>query len=270
MAITAKEVMSLRQRTGLGMMECKKALAESAGDVEEAIKLLVERVGGKIDQRTAEAAEGLVAAVVSDGAVAMTELRSETDFAARNDMFVEGARKIAQLALAGPDGQQEPTDAMQEVVTDLRLSIKENISVGRVVRISGPKVGHYVHHTGKMGAAVAGEGDLSDDLLRGICQHLSAADGKGALAQPLAVDSDSLPADRLEEARSTAVAEAKAAGKPPEIAEKIVEGKLRKWTNDHTLLGQIYVREMDAKKPIRDYIPDGAKLVAFTRFEVGG
>ncbi len=270
MAITAKDVMALRHRTGLGMMECKKALEDANGNVEQAIALLRERVGGKIDERQTEASEGAIAVAVDNGRVAMIELLSETDFAARNDRFVSGAQKLAELAAKVDDPASIPTPEMKEVVEDLRITIKENISLGRTVRLQGQKVGHYVHHNGKLGAVVAGEGDLSDELLRGICQHLIAADGKGMLAEPLAVDEASLPAEALEQAKAAAIEEAKASGKPAEIAEKIAAGKVRKWIDDHTLLGQIYVREMDAKKPIRDYLPKGAKITGFARLQIGG
>ncbi len=268
MAITAKDVMALRQRTGLGMMECKKALADAEGDVEQAVALLRERVGGKIDERQTEAGEGAIAAAVDNGNVAMIELLSETDFAARNDKFVTAAKQLAELAVKS--GGTEVTPDMKAIVDDLRITIKENISLGRIVRLSGQKVGSYVHHNGKLGAVVTAEGEIGDDLLRGICQHLIAADNQGLLATPLAVDEAGLPAEALEQARAAAVEEAQASGKPPEIAEKIATGKVRKWVDDHTLLGQVYVREMDAKKPIRDYLPQGAKITGFARLQIGG
>jgi len=270
MAITAKDVMALRQRTGLGMMECKKALNDADGDTDQAIALLRERLGSKMQQRDAVAGEGAIAVATNGESVAMVEVRSETDFAARNDQFKEGAQKAADAALTAGDGEVPANDEISAIVDELRITIKENISYARGVRISGEKVGSYVHHNGKLGAIVAGEGDLEHDLLRGICQHLIAADGKGQLAVPLGVDESDIPAEALAEAKSAAVAEAEASGKPKQIAEKIAEGKTRKWIADHTLLGQIYVRDMDAKKPIGDYIPKGAKLTSFARFEVGG
>jgi elongation factor Ts len=268
MAITAKDVMALRNRTGLGMMECKKALADAEGDVDQAVALLRERVGGKIDERQTEAGEGAIAAAIEGSSVAMLELQSETDFAARNEKFIAAANALAKLALHAPD-ISTPTPAMKEIVENLRMTIKENIKIGRTVKLTGEKVGSYVHHNGKLGAIVVGEGELSDDLLRGISQHLIAADGRGALAIPLAVDEAGLPAEALQQARTTAIEEAQASGKPAQIAEKIATGKVRKWVDDHTLMGQVYVREMDAKKPIRDYLPKGGKITAFARFAVG-
>lgn len=268
MAVSAKDVMALRKRTGLGMMECKEALNETDGDVDGAIKYLQEKLGAKMAERSdREAAEGAIAAAVRDGSVAIIGLKSETDFAAKNDSFRDGAQKIAELALDLPAGEfTEPTPEMKAVIEQLRITIKENISLGRGVKLSGEKAGAYVHHTGKVGAVLAGEGDLDADLIRGICQHIVVADGLGQWAVPLAIDADGLPADKLAAAKQAAVDEAKASGKPDEIANKIAEGKIRKWTDDHTLMGQIYAREMEAKKPIRDYLPKGAKITGYERF----
>jgi len=270
--ISAKDVMALRRRTGQGMMECKKALEDAGGDTDKAIELLRQRVGGKMDERDKEAGEGVISVAAADGAIVLTEIRSETDFVARNERFVAGGRKVAEAALAAAstDGPVEADATIKNVIEELRVTFQENISYGRGVRVSGPKVGHYVHHTNKVGAIVAAEGDMDADLLKGICQHLIAADGRGQWAVPLAIDESGLPADKLEAARAEAVEEAKATGKPQEIAEKIAAGKVRKWVDDHTLLGQVYIREMDAKKPIRDYLPAGAKLLDFARLEVGG
>ncbi|MEX2213197.1 MAG: translation elongation factor Ts [Phycisphaeraceae bacterium] len=270
MAVSAKDVMALRGRTGLGMMECKIALEATNGDMDAAIAKLREELGAKMSLRSDRAAsEGWIAAATQDGAVAMIALVSETDFAAKSEKFQNAAAESARIALKEPAGEiPKAPAAVQTLVDDLRITIKENISYGKGIKLEAPKVGSYVHHTGKVGVVIAGEGDLSEDLLKGLCQHLVAADGKGQWASPLSVDSTGLPADKLAEAKAAAVAEAQASGKPANIAEKIAEGKVRKWTDDHTLMGQIYIREMDAKKPVRDYIPKGAKITAFRRFDL--
>lgn len=267
--ISAKDVMALRTRTGQGMMECKKALADADGDTDKAVELLRERAGGKMDERDQEAGEGVVSIATGDGAVAITEIRSETDFVARNEGFVEAGNKIAAAALAEGEGDVASNDAIAAVIEDLRITFKENISYARGNKLTGSKIGHYVHHNNKVGAVVVADGEIDGDLLRGICQHLIAADGKGQWAIPMAVDEAGLPQDQIDAARNAAVEEAKATGKPAEIAEKIATGKMKKWVDDNTLLGQIYVREMDAKKPIRDYIPAGATITGFVRMEVG-
>jgi len=269
MAIDAKTVMKLRSRTGLGMMECKAALEATGGDEEAAIEKLRKELGDKMNERSGRAAsEGTIAVATSGNSVALIVLTSETDFAAKNDTFRAAAQKIADMAIKGGDGDVTVTPDMQALIDNLRITIKENISFARGVKLTGGKVGSYVHHNGKVGVAIAGEGDLSDDLLKGLSQHLVAADGKGQWPLPLGIDSSSIPADKLAEATATATAEAAASGKPAQIIPKIVEGKLRKWTDENTLMGQIYIREMDAKKPVRDYVPKGAKITAFKRFEL--
>ncbi len=269
MPISAKDVMSLRQRTGVGMMECKAALNEADGDMDKAVELLREKLKGKMDERSdREAAEGVVAIATTDGAAAMIELLSETDFAARNDNFVAGADKIARLALACPDGDVNATDEMTALIDELRITIKENISLGNAVRLSAPVVGSYVHHNHQLGALVTGEGDLSAELLTGLCQHIAAA-VPPMMPSPLAVDEASLPADAVANQKEAFAEEARASGKPENIIEKMIAGKVRKWIDENTLLGQTYIRELDAKKPIRDYLPDGSKITGFVRFALG-
>jgi elongation factor Ts len=269
MAIDAKTVMKLRSRTGLGMMECKAAIEATGGDEEAAIAKLKKELGDKMNERSDRAAsEGTIAVATGNGEVAMIVLTSETDFAAKNDTFRGAAQQIADMALKGSAGDVAVTPTMQALIDNLRITIKENISFGKGVKLAAQKVGSYVHHNGKVGVIVAGEGELSDDLLKGLCQHLVAADGKGQWPAPLAIDASGVPADKLAEVKTAAVAEAAATGKPAQILEKIAEGKVRKWTDDNTLMGQIYIREMDAKKPVRDYIPKGAKITAFKRFDL--
>jgi len=264
MAITAKDVAGLRQRTGVGMMDCTKALEETIGDVQAAVELLRKKLKGKMDERADRAAgEGAIAIARSANAAVMIELRSETDFAARNEGFLQASRKIAQLALEGPDGEVTVTPEMTSLIDELRITIKENISLARGIKLSGP-VGTYEHHNRQVGALVQGEGAIPEDLLNGLCQHVTAA-----TPTPLAVDESGLPADEVDRQRTEAIEEAKASGKPAEIAEKIATGKLRKWIDDNTLLGQIYLRELDARKPVRDYLPKGARIKCFTRYSVG-
>lgn len=265
MAISAKDVMALRQRTGLGMMECKKALTETNGDMDAAVDKLRAELKGKMDERSdREAAEGAVAAAQSDSGAALIELISETDFAAKNDSFLAGAKKIADAALAAGEGALEATDEMKAIIDELRITIKENISLRRAHKFDG-KVGHYVHHNNQVGVIVKAEGEIDDDLLTGICQHIAAS-----VPVALAVDEAGLPADEVEKQRQAAIDEAKETGKPQEIAEKIATGKLRKWVDENTLMGQVYLREMDKKKPIRDFLPKGAKIVDFVRFGIKG
>jgi len=265
MAISAKDVMGLRQRTGLGMMECKKALAETSGDVDAAIALLRTKMKGKMEERSdRESSEGVVAVAYGDGTVAMVSLRCETDFVARNDDFIAAAGNLATMVLSGGDGNVQAGDEIKQVVEGLRIKIQENIEFAEGVKLSGASLGSYVHHNRKIGVVVQADGVSDDDLLKGICQHIAAA-----VPTPLAVDEAGLPPEDVEKQRAAAIAEADAAGKPPEIAEKIAVGKLRKWVDENTLMGQIYLREMDAKKPVRDYMPAGGAVKHFVRFRLG-
>ena len=268
MVISAKDVMALRQRTGLGMMDCKKALNESNGDIEAAIESLRKKLKGKMDERTDRAAaEGLVAVAraADNSAIAMIELNSETDFVSRSDDFVAATKKIAQLVLdSDVVGDAPVTPAITAITDDLRIKIQENISYARGVRLVGAKLGSYVHHNGKLGVVIMGEGDLADDLLTGLCQHVAAS-----VPTPVAVDEAALPAADIAKVKADAIEEAQASGKPAEIAEKMATGKLRKWVDDHTLLGQIYVRELENKTKVKDALPKGAKVTRFVRYAVG-
>ncbi len=266
MAITAKDVAALRERTGVGMMECKKALEETSGDMEAAVELLRKRLKGKMDERSGRAAgEGAIAIATSGSAGAMIELRSETDFTARNEIFLAAAQRVAELALEGPDGEVKPSAPMQAIIDEVRMKTKENVSLARGIKVSGGVVAGYQHHNRQLGALVQGEGALPAELMAGLCQHVTAA-----VPTPVAVDESGLPADQHAKQRELAVEEAEASGKPREIAEKMAIGKVKKWVDEHTLLGQIYLRELDKKKPVRDYVPKGAKLTRFVRFSVGG
>ncbi|MEM6853637.1 MAG: translation elongation factor Ts [Planctomycetota bacterium] len=268
MAITAKDVNALRQQTGMGMMECKKALTDADGDVEKAIELLRERAGGKMDTREAAAGEGAIAVAQSDGAIAMIKVMTETDFSARNEDFLAKIQLAAEEAVKlDTVGSIEPNDAIKEIIEGLRLTIKENIAFGEGVRLEAAQAASYVHTNRKTGAIVTAEGDLDDELLKGLCMHVTAA-APPMCPSPLAIDESGIPEEAKAEAKKTFVEEAAATGKPAEIAEKIAGGKMNKWVSDHTLLGQTYIKEMDAKKPVKDYIPAGASVTQFVRFAV--
>lgn len=268
MPITAKDVMNLRQRTGVGMMECKKALSETNGDVDAAIKLLQKTLKGQMDLRSDRpASEGVVAVAQSDDAIAMIQLLSETDFTARNDSFIDASKQIAELALQSPPGKITPADAITTIIDQLRITIKENISFGEGIKLTGGdgiKLSSYVHHDNKKASVVRAEGTVDDELLSGICMHITAA-----VPVPRAVDEATLSPEQLSEQKQAAIDEAKATGKPEQIAEKIASGKLRKWVDENTLLGQIYLRDMESKKPVRDYLPKDTKITEFVRYQLG-
>jgi len=268
MAVTAKDVAALRAQTGVGMADCKKALVEADGDIAQAKEILREKLKGKMDERTDRAAgEGRIAVAVNDDqtALAIIELVSETDFAARNEQFADAARKIAELALAGPEGAVQTNDEINQIVDDLRITIKENISLRGGRKLTGEKVGAYVHHTGTLGAAVAAEGEIEPETLTGICQHITAH-----VPTPIAVDEAGLPQDQKDKALAEAKQEAIDSGKPEQIAEKIASGKFNKWVAENTLLGQQYVKDMEGKSTVGDIVGKKAKIRDFVRYVVGG
>lgn len=264
MAISASDVMALRKRTGLGMMECKKALTETDGDVDAAIEMLREKLKGKMEERSGrETAQGVIAVAKADNAIALLELDTETDFVSRNEEFIAAADKLANLAVQCNAGAIEPTDEMKAIVDELRITTKENVKLRRAHKFEGGTLGSYVHHNNMVGVIIQAEGEIEDDLLTGICQHIAAH-----VPTPMAVDEAGLPADQLEEQKQDAVKEAQASGKPAEIAEKIATGKIRKWVDENTLLGQKYVKDMTGKTSVGQTLPKGASIKNFVRFAI--
>lgn len=260
---TAKDVMALRQKTGMGMMDCKKALQDAGGDMQNAAELLRERMKGKMDARTERAtAEGRIGVALENGNAVIVELRTETDFTAKNDAFATMVDQIAKMALDQPAGDLTLTDGMREKIDDLRITTKENVNFARGAKLEGGSFGSYVHHDHKRGALVQIEGDADDALLRGICQHIVAH-----VPPPVAVSVDDVPSEQLENVRARARKEAEEMGKPAEIAQKIAEGKVRKFLETNTLLQQKFVR--DDSKSIEDILPESVKVTRFIRYTVG-
>jgi elongation factor Ts len=270
MAISAKEVMALRQRTGMGMMECKKALTEADGDADAAVSILRKAAKGKMDERTDRpAAQGTLAIATTEDntAVALIELNTETDFVARNDAFIESADKVASMVLGGAEGSAEADAAVTVVIDEIRLTSKENASYARGHKLAagaGQKIGTYLHHNRQVGVIIKVTGDVDEEVLTGISQHVAAH-----VPTPLAVDESGLPAEEIAAAKKQFVDEAQASGKPPEIAEKMSAGKLKKWIDERTLLGQSYVKDMTGKTAVGELLPSGATVEAFVRFVVG-
>jgi len=266
--ISAKDVMALRAKTGLGMMDCKKALAEAEGDVEAAEDLLRKKLKGKMETRTERAAgEGCIAIAVSDDGrnATIAELRAETDFTARNEEFVQMANQVAQAALSESAGDVSASDEIAKLVDDIRIKTGENISYARGHKLEGDSntmFGSYIHHDRKTGVLIHGEGDVSEEMLRDICMHVAAV-----VPRPLGVSPDDIPADKVERERQFALEQAMESGKPQEIAEKMVEGKMRKYYESVALLEQPFVRDTDKK--IRDLLPEKASIEAFLRWQVG-
>jgi elongation factor Ts len=261
--ISPKDVMALRERTGLGMMDCKAALIEANGDPKLAEERLREKLKGKMDTRTDRAAgEGCVTVAIVGGKACICEVRAETDFTARNPEFRDMANELARMAAAGAAGAAVNTDAMKKRLDEVRIKTGENLSFGGGEVVEGAGFASYVHHDGKKGALIVYSGTLDADTGTGICQHIVAAS-----PAPIAVDEAGVPADVKAKKESEAIEEAKASGKPAQIAEQMAKGKMRKFFEEVTLLGQKYVR--DDKKAIKEILPAGVTIHRFVRMNVG-
>jgi elongation factor Ts len=268
MNITADTVKQLRERTGAGMMECKKALVETKGDLDAAAELMRKSGLAKADKKAARvAAEGTIAIERNGATAAMVEVNCETDFVARGDEFQSFARQVAQAALAHPASDVEAlgridagTGTLEERRRALIAKIGENISIRRFVRVTAPGVlGDYIHGT-RIGSLVALEGG-DEALARDLAMHVAAIN-------PAYVDASAVPAQVLDKEREILTDQTKGEKKPPEIIAKMVEGRLRKYLAEITLVGQPFVKdpEVTVEKLLKK---SGAKVVQFVRYEVG-
>ena len=261
-SFSAKDVMALRQKTGMGMMDCKKALTENGGDAKAAEEWLRERVKGKMEERTERATgEGRIEVAVDGSGAAIVEVLTETDFTAKNDEFVSMVKDVAKEALGAPAGDVTPTDVMTKRIDDLRVTTRENVNFARGEKLEGGSFGSYVHHDGRRGVLLQYDGDMPEDLARGLCQHIVFHDPQG-------INEKDVPADALDAVRKEAQAEAEATGKPAEIAQKIAEGRVRKYLEETTLVNQKYV--LDESKVIKEMIPSGTSISKFIRYTLGG
>lgn len=266
-AISAALVKELRERTGLGMMECKKALQEANGDIEQAIDDLRKNAGLKSAKKAGRvAAEGAIVTRTADDAslAAMLEVNSETDFVARDDNFKQFAEKVVDKVfearsedVAGlMDGELE--DARSQLVQ----KIGENISVRRAAVIEAPEggvVGAYVHG-GRIGAIVVLKGG-TEAAARDIAMHVAAINPAVALPE-------NMPQEQLDHEKSIILAQPDMAGKPTEIAEKMVQGRLKKYLAENSLVNQPFVK--DPNVSVAEYAKSaGGEVVSFVRFEVG-
>jgi elongation factor Ts len=263
-------VKELRERTGAGMMECKKALVETGGDMDGAIEFLRKSGLAQADKKASRvAAEGKIALAVSDDGreAVMVEVNCETDFVAKDDSFMAFAQAVARNALAASPAD---VDALMQTTIDgatveearqaLVSKIGENIQVRRFVRSSSDgSLGAYVHG-GRIGVLV----DLSggdEELARDLAMHVAAMN-------PEFVSADDVPADVMAREKDILIAQAEGSGKPPEIVEKMVEGRLRKHLSGITLLGQAFVKDGDltVEKLLKQ---SGARVNGFSRLAVG-
>jgi elongation factor Ts len=286
--ITAASVKELRERTGAGMMDCKKALGENNGDMEASVDWLrAKGLSAAAKKAGRTAAEGLVGVAVEGNRGAVVEVNSETDFVAKNEAFQEFVKNVAQLALETGGNVENLLAAsypsggtVQEVLTNNIATIGENQSLRRsaVLQVSQGVVVPYIHNAvepgapvGKIGVLVAlesaGNSDTLQSIGRQIAMHIAAAN-------PLALSGDELDPELIERERGIALEKAKESGKPQNIAEKMVEGSIAKFRKESALLSQLFV--MDNKTPVSEVIASAGKdagssveLKAFVRFQLG-
>ena len=284
--ITAASVKELRERTGAGMMDCKKALAETNGEMEPAIDWLrAKGLSAAAKKAGRTASEGLVGVAVEGKRGALVEVNSETDFVAKNELFQDFVRNVARLALEqGTDvevlgaARYPAGGTVAEAMTENIAKIGENQSLRRaaILEVNEGAVVPYVHNQvapglGRIGVLVALESlapaDTLTELGRQIAQHVAAA-------HPLALAGDDLPAELIERERGIAMEKAKESGKPEAIVEKMVEGGLAKFRKEHALLTQLFVR--DNKTPVAEVVASAAKdagagieIKGFVRFQLG-
>ena len=268
MNITAEIVKQLRERTGAGMMECKKALVESGGDLDAAAELMSKQGLAKADKKSARiAAEGVVVVERGAAAAVLVEVNCETDFVAREQDFREFASAVAAQALSARPASleallearlgDETVDARRRALV---AKIGENIGVRRFAVIESPQhLGAYLHGT-RIGALVAVKGGTAE-LAHDLAMHVAASNPKYLSVQQV-------PQEVMAKEREILTEQARGEGKPPEIVAKMVEGRLRKSLGELTLLGQPFVKDPDVtvEKLLKGA---GAEVLAFERFEVG-
>ncbi|MDG6895695.1 translation elongation factor Ts [Volucribacter amazonae] len=258
--ITASLVKELRERTGAGMMECKKALVEANGDIELAIDNMRKSGQAKAAKKAGRvAAEGVILARIGSGFGALVEMNCETDFVAKDAGFLELANAVADYALANKGVTIEALQAQfEEQRAALVAKIGENMTIRRVQFLEGDVLVSYLHGA-KIGVLVAGKG--SEEELRKVAMHVAAS-------RPEFVRPEDVPADVVAKEREIQVDIAMQSGKPREIAEKMVEGRMKKFTGEVSLTGQPFV--MDPSKSVGEFLKEvGAEVTNFVRFEVG-
>lgn len=287
MAYTATDVKNLRERTGAGMMDCKKALDESGGDFEAAVDALRAKGLAAVAKKSSRtAAEGLVGVAVSGTKGVAVEVNSETDFVAKNDQFQDFVRKTTEVALAAASDDVEALKAaaypgggtVADALTQNVATIGENQQVRRMktVAVKSGVVVPYMHNAaapnlGKIGVLVALESEAGADVLeplgKQIAMHIAAA-------FPLALKADDLDAEMIARERKIAAEKAAESGKPAEVQAKMVDGAVAKFAKDNALLSQLFV--MDNKTPVAQVVEAAGKaagakieLVDYARFQLG-
>ena len=274
--ITAADVKALRDRTGAGMMDSKKALEEAEGDVDRAIEILRVKGAAKAAKRDAgrTTSAGLVAARVEGGVGTLVEINSETDFVAKSQPFLELADQVLDQAVkVGAtdaegllDSEVEPGRTVRELITEANATIGEKIEVRRVARLEAPHVASYLHRTSpdlppQIGVLVATDSDGSQDVAKVVAMHIAAM-------APSYLTREEVPADVVASERRIAEETAREEGKPEQALPRIVEGRVNGFFKDNVLLEQAFAKEN--KKTVQQVLKEaGVNATGFARFKVG-
>tara|TARA_B100000945_G_scaffold56621_1_gene41728 strand:+ start:977 stop:1837 length:861 start_codon:yes stop_codon:yes gene_type:complete len=263
--ISASQVKELREKTGLGLMDCKKALEEANGDLDLAIEELRKSSGLKASKKSSRsAADGLIGIKSFEGRSFMVEINCETDFVARDDSFNGFMEEVLEIVSSNADKdlQELLDESIEEQREKLVQKLGENIVVRRIASSdnNADSSGVYLHSNNKIGTIVSLQGG-SEEVAKDIAMHAAATD-------PMAISPSDIPAEVIEKEREIYKAQSEESGKPEDIVEKMIEGKIRKFLSEVSLTEQDFVK--DPNKTINDLLKDSnASIVSFTRFEVG-
>ena len=270
--ITAQMVKELRDRTGAGMMECKKALLDSSGDMDKAVEEMRKAGQAKADKKSSRiAAEGVITLSISDdNSIAnMVEINCETDFVAKDENFLKFVKTISEVSLENYKGSVDDFNnskhpsgkTIEEIRLELVSKVGENVKIRRVQNIKndGNYMGHYMHGT-KIGVAVVLQKE-NEELAKDVCMHIAAM-------KPRALNANDIPQEDLKKEREIFVAQAKESGKPDDIIQKMVDGKLKKYISEVTLVDQTFVKdnEITISKLLEKH---DNSVLSFYRLEVG-
>ena len=259
MAVTTALVKELRERTGAGMMDCKKALTETDGDIELAIENMRKSGAAKAAKKAGNiAAEGTIIIKQNDGVAVLVEVNCQTDFVAKDASFLAFANKVADAAIADTSSIEDLQAKFEEDRVELVTKIGENINVRRLQYITGEQLVEY-RHGERIGVVVAGVAD--EETLKHVAMHVAASN-------PDYLTPDDVPADVVEKEKQVQIDIAMNEGKPAEIAEKMVVGRMKKFTGEVSLTGQAFI--MEPKKSVGEILKEkNATVTGFVRMEVG-
>ncbi|MGO2167016.1 translation elongation factor Ts [Pseudoalteromonas sp. AOP31-A2-14] len=259
MAVTTALVKELRERTGAGMMDCKKALTETDGDIELAIENMRKSGAAKAAKKAGNiAAEGTIIIKKSGNAAVLVEVNCQTDFVAKDESFLAFANKVADAAIADTVAIEELQAKFEEDRVELVTKIGENINVRRLQYITGEQLVEY-RHGERIGVVVTGVAD--EETLKHVAMHVAASN-------PEYLTPEDVPADVVEKEKQVQIDIAMNEGKPAEIAEKMVVGRMKKFTGEVSLTGQAFI--MEPKKSVGEVLKEkSATVTSFVRMEVG-